>query len=137
MDDIIDKLKLLDYELKFCKARKYKPISRIFFAHYEDEKHNKAEFLYELSYWIMSLDRTKKNVTYKPYSDHRKRDDAFVKLLADIKKHGIKVVNMDIDTLSQGYGDLPCQIVNDLLNIELIRRDYKFDDPKHKADDEE
>lgn len=34
MDDIIDKLKLLDYETKFSK----KPISRIFFSHYEDEK---------------------------------------------------------------------------------------------------
>ena len=34
MDDIMDKLKLLDYERKFS----LKPISRIFFSHYEEEK---------------------------------------------------------------------------------------------------
>ena len=33
MDDIIEKLKLLDYERKFVM----KPISRIFFSHYEEE----------------------------------------------------------------------------------------------------
>jgi serine/threonine protein kinase len=45
MDDIIDKLKLLDYERKFVM----KPISRIFFSHYEEEGgFNKVEYLYEL-----------------------------------------------------------------------------------------
>jgi hypoxanthine-guanine phosphoribosyltransferase len=32
MDDIIEKLHLLDYLSKFCKERKRKPISRTYFA---------------------------------------------------------------------------------------------------------
>jgi hypothetical protein len=37
MDDIIEKLRLLDYEIGFCKVRKLQPISRIYFAHGEAE----------------------------------------------------------------------------------------------------
>lgn len=33
MDDIIEKLSLLDYENSFCKGWKQKRISRIYFAH--------------------------------------------------------------------------------------------------------
>ena len=33
MDDIIEKLSLLDYENAFCKGWKQKRISRIYFAH--------------------------------------------------------------------------------------------------------
>lgn len=33
MDDITEKLSLLDYENQFCKGWKQKKISRIYFAH--------------------------------------------------------------------------------------------------------
>ena len=33
MDDIIEKLSLLDYETSFCKGWKQKRISRVYFAH--------------------------------------------------------------------------------------------------------
>ena len=33
MDDITEKLSLLDYETSFCKGWKHKRISRIYFAH--------------------------------------------------------------------------------------------------------
>jgi len=33
MDDVIEKLSLLDYENSFCKGWKHKRISRIYFAH--------------------------------------------------------------------------------------------------------
>ena len=33
MDDIIEKLSLLDYENQFCKGWKHPQISRVFFAH--------------------------------------------------------------------------------------------------------
>ncbi len=33
MDDIIEKLSLLDYETAFCKGWKQKRVSRVYFAH--------------------------------------------------------------------------------------------------------
>ena len=38
MDDIIEKLSLLDYENLFCKGWKQKRISRIYFAHKEHKE---------------------------------------------------------------------------------------------------
>jgi len=32
MDDIIEKLHLLDYQTKFCRAKGIRPLSRTFFA---------------------------------------------------------------------------------------------------------
>ena len=32
MEHILDMLKLLDYENKFCKSKGFKPLSKVFFA---------------------------------------------------------------------------------------------------------
>ena len=32
MEAILDMLKLLDYENKFCKAKGFKPVSKVYFA---------------------------------------------------------------------------------------------------------
>jgi hypothetical protein len=60
MDDIIEKLSLLDYENQFCKGWKHKRISRVYFAHPlpadEDEK-TRIHMLYDMVYWLMSLNK--------------------------------------------------------------------------------
>lgn len=57
MDDIIEKLHLLDYLSKFCKERKRKPISRTYFALRQDNEptNEKVRNFVEISYWLMSL----------------------------------------------------------------------------------
>ena len=64
MDDIIEKLSLLDYENAFCKGWKHKRISRIHFAHQVQDKSNskdvdtqKVHLLYDMVYWLMSMDK--------------------------------------------------------------------------------
>ena len=60
MDDIIEKLSLLDYENSFCKGWKHKRISRVYFAnpptHDEDEV-SRIHMLYDMTYWLMSLNK--------------------------------------------------------------------------------
>jgi hypothetical protein len=60
MDDIIEKLSLLDYENSFCKGWKHKRISRVYFAnppaHDEDETY-RIHMLYDMVYWLMSLNK--------------------------------------------------------------------------------
>jgi hypoxanthine-guanine phosphoribosyltransferase len=57
MDDIIEKLHLLDYLKKFCPKYNRRPISRTFFAiKCESEPTElKVRYFVELSYWLMSL----------------------------------------------------------------------------------
>lgn len=60
MDDIIEKLSLLDYENAFCRGWKHKRISRVYYAHAplsdEDELH-RIHMLYDMCYWLMSLNK--------------------------------------------------------------------------------
>lgn len=57
MDDIIEKLHLLEYQKKFCLEKGRKPISHTYFAFYSDQENTdeKVRYFVELSYWLMSL----------------------------------------------------------------------------------
>lgn len=57
MDDILEKLHLLDYLNNFCKKRNKKPISRTYFA-IKSEKEptdEKVRYFVEICYWLLSL----------------------------------------------------------------------------------
>jgi hypothetical protein len=58
MDDIIEKLHLLDYLSKFCSIYSRKALSRTYFAIPCDPSEpgeDKFRCFIELSYWLMSL----------------------------------------------------------------------------------
>ena len=57
MDDIIEKLHLLDYLKTFCVPKKFKPLSRTYFAIKADNENKvlKIKYFIELCYWLMSL----------------------------------------------------------------------------------
>ena len=58
MDDIVEKLGLLDYSSKFCIRRNYKPVSRTYFALKQEQSEStevKVQYFVELCYWLMSL----------------------------------------------------------------------------------
>lgn len=57
MDDILEKLHLLNYNSKFCPKFGRKPISRTYFAIFSQSEPTEAKVRYfvELSYWLMSL----------------------------------------------------------------------------------
>ena len=54
MDDISEKLKLLDYENSFCKEFERPTLSRIYFSHPGDEE-EKFRTFYDMAYWLMML----------------------------------------------------------------------------------
>ena len=57
MDDILEKLHLLDYLSRFCPKHNQKPISRTYFAiaSSNEPPAKKVRYFVELSYWLMSL----------------------------------------------------------------------------------
>lgn len=70
MDDIIEKLSLLDYENSFCKGWKHKRISRIHFAHpseataTREEETYRVNLMYDMVYWLMSMNKEKVSDRY-------------------------------------------------------------------------
>ena len=61
MDDISEKLMLLDYENGFCRGWKQKKVSRIYFAHepHKEDPVGRAHYFYDMVYWLMSLNKDK------------------------------------------------------------------------------
>ena len=62
MDDIIEKLSLLDYENAFCRGWKHRRISRVYFAHPpgeggDEDVNGRINLLYDMAYWLMSLNK--------------------------------------------------------------------------------
>jgi hypothetical protein len=49
------------------------------------------------------------------------------KMLSDLKKFGLpNIKNIKIDNLKNGYGETVCQLIDELVNLELYRRDFEF-----------
>lgn len=56
--------------------------------------------------------------------------EALAKLINDLKKFGSQVAkNLKVEQLAPGFGEEVCHLIDELLNIELYRRDYKFGTP--------
>lgn len=131
MDDIQEKLKLLDYENQFCRVFKHPPVSRIYFAHFINPSEQLCYF-YDLIYWLMSLNKLKSpgirpNTPLLSAAAIGDAEEIAKHILADVKHFGIKVAENIIPiNIKQGYGEGVCVIINDLLNRELVRQDYKF-----------
>jgi len=52
-------------------------------------------------------------------------NDALTKMLGDLKKFGSQTIkNFKPDHLKPGYGEVVCHLLDELLNIELYRREY-------------
>jgi len=56
--------------------------------------------------------------------------------MGDLKKFGFRnLSNQNMTHLKQGFGVSVCNIVDELLNIELYRREFQFNSPQIPEDD--
>lgn len=62
-------------------------------------------------------------VNFKDY--HGNMLEALTKLVTDLKKFGSQAVrSVKPESMAQGFGEDVCHIIDELLNIELYRREY-------------
>ena len=49
------------------------------------------------------------------------------KMINDLKKFGLpNVKNLKVEYLRTGYGEIVCQLIDELVNMELYRREFEF-----------
>ena len=84
-------------------------------------------------YWLMSLnkDKIKKLGVFVPYADFKGNvNEALNKLIGDLKKFGYSnAKNVKPENIKLGWGEHVCAIIDELLNLELYRREFQFKDP--------
>lgn len=57
-------------------------------------------------------------------------------MINDLKKVGLpNVKNLKIENLRSGYGEVVCQLIDELVNMELYRREFEFLPPQIPDDD--
>lgn len=140
MEDIIEKLRLLNYENRFCKPYRRKPISRVYFNININPTEQLAYF-YELTYWLMSLGKIDKrrsiddlnSAPLGPVLDIESIGDALEvakQVLTDVRAMGVRMPEaVNAASLKEGYGEGVCFIINDLSTRELIRQNFCFLQP--------
>lgn len=65
-----------------------------------------------------------------------KSEEAINKLLNDLKKFALpNIKNIKPEHLIMGYGETVCQLIDELVNQELYRRDFEFIPPVFPEDD--
>lgn len=58
-------------------------------------------------------------------------------MINDLRKFGIQVAkNCKVEHLQSGVGEVVCHLIDELLNVELFRREYQFGMPKIPPDDD-
>ena len=72
------------------------------------------------------------------FKDHKGNiTQALEKMVNDLRKFGVQVAkNCRVEHLSSGTGEVVCHLIDELLNVELFRREYQFGQPKIPNDED-
>jgi NIMA (never in mitosis gene a)-related kinase len=119
-----------------------KPIPRVYFSH-PGKISEQFPYFYELTYWLMAINKqySKRRSTDLTSSDPigavinsetvEEYKELARQLVTDVRTFGVQlpefVTTMSVST---GYGEAVCFIINDLLNKFLIKQDFKFLTPQ-------
>lgn len=136
MDDIMEKLKLLNYETEFCQKFRRDQLVRIYFSHKDikESTETKVEYFYDIWYWLMTFPGSTKRIKKKAFNSFKTKNEALQQLVTDIRNFTGKKEN--VSELLDGWGERVWYIINDLLNRELIKQNFRFKQPVVPPDEE-
>eukprot|EP01112_Ceratiomyxa_fruticulosa_P012676 TRINITY_DN3522_c0_g4_i1.p1 TRINITY_DN3522_c0_g4~~TRINITY_DN3522_c0_g4_i1.p1 ORF type:complete len:429 (-),score=101.89 TRINITY_DN3522_c0_g4_i1:88-1374(-) len=131
MEDLSDKLKLLDYEKNFCKGKSnLKPMHRAYFALPANNPNEQFFYFTSLTCWL--LGKLGNPVQAPGQFDDPNESSA---LLVDaLKKSGFST-DFSPAKLRVGYGVPICTVLNIVCDKVLEKSGFKFKRPKHDIKD--
>ena len=149
MDDLIEKLRLLNYEINFCQKHNHEIINKYYFAcniygfNFDNKENSTKEayplqfaYFFDLCNWLMALIKQNANIIilqeidikFKKYDKKKPQDVQIQELLNDLKNLQIKVLFNS--RFKFGYGDGVCLVLTQLCDKYLIKQNFIFKKPK-------
>eukprot|EP00047_Mylnosiga_fluctuans_P004796 m.236650 g.236650 ORF g.236650 m.236650 type:complete len:418 (+) comp13005_c0_seq1:41-1294(+) len=125
MESLHDKLKLLDYDSDFCAKRGFKSIPRHYFAIAE----NASEQLYyfgNLLSWLLSITGQR----FTPPDQYDDPNTVTTNIMLELRKQGLPT-EFSQTKLKQGSGEEVCQVLNNVAQLALKARKWKWSKPEH------
>lgn len=128
MENVLEMLKLLDYENKFGRQKGFKPLSKSFFAIPSNNPSEQFIYFVSLVSWLLSINNHQ--VTgWNKYDDPM---TASQNVILELKKLGIEV-DMPPNKLKSGNGEGVCSLLNKLCQVSLQNK-FKFKKPNIRED---
>ena len=149
MDDLIEKLRLLNYEINFCQKHNHEIINKYYFAcnmygfNFDNKENTTKEtypvqfaYFFDLCNWLMALIKQNANINilqeidikFKKYDKKKQQEIQMQELLNDLKNLQIKVLFNS--RFKYGYGDGVCLVLTQLCDKYLIKQNFIFKKPK-------
>ncbi|KAJ3272083.1 Intraflagellar transport protein 57 [Terramyces sp. JEL0728] len=130
LDEILDKLKCLNYQKEFCIPNNIPPIHRFYFV-YPDANPNEQFYTFALLFtWFMKII----NIPFEKPGQFDDPNATCANIAAELKKLGIPF-EYGPQKLRQAYGDACLYVLQSLADIALSQRKIAFQQPIHKVDD--
>lgn len=122
MDEICDKLTILNYQAEFVKQREFPVLERTYFAMAASGPSAAAQFPYfsSLVLWLLGLLRHKVNMEWGEYDDPNSVSNT---ILVELKKLGFDG-DFPAAKLKPGFGDAVCTVLLFLINKVLTAEKY-------------
>ncbi|DBA92114.1 hypothetical protein WJX77_005383 [Trebouxia sp. C0004] len=133
MDQVIDKLRLLNYEREFCTPKRHlKPLSRTYFCLPAPMSGQNEQFHYftSLVSWLLTL-------SGRPFQPPQQYDDpnlTCTNILSELRHAEFAPASFPPTKLRQGYGDAVCSILNALCDLTLELTNFSFQAPVYLAE---
>lgn len=121
MEDILAKLKILDYETKFCKVNTIKPFARTMFSMKSSNKSTQFAQFIKVTKWLF-VEAGRENFTIDRFDDPT----------TSVNKVMLELKNMDfemdypVNQLLDGNGEAVCQVLDFLTDKALAETGFEW-----------
>jgi len=129
MEDISDKLKILNYETEFCKQKSLKPLSRQYFA-IPGKASEQFPYFSALGAWLLTLN----GASFLEWNEFDDPNQISNNIFQELKKMGF-TASFPVSKLRHGAGDAVCLSLNFLLDQTLAHRNFSPKAPVHNTSD--
>eukprot|EP00873_Tetraselmis_striata_P036081 jgi/Tetstr1/456345/TSEL_043081.t1 len=134
MENIVEKLRLLDYEREFCKTKRpaWPPLTRSYFAVPSPKNNQNEQFFYftSLVAWLLN----QANRKFTPPQQFDDPNTTCSSILQELKATGFATPSWPPAKLKQGYGDAVCGVLDNLVDYVMEKRAFVFRKPIYQAD---
>mmetsp|Transcript_66232 Transcript_66232/g.117612 ORF Transcript_66232/g.117612 Transcript_66232/m.117612 type:complete len:433 (-) Transcript_66232:1571-2869(-) len=131
MEDIVDKLKILDYEANFCLPNTFRPLSRTYFSR---PYHNPNEQFFtftSLVAWLMD----QCGHHFQAPGQFDDPNASATAIIAELKAMDFSVKDIAPGKLRVGNGDAVLHVLNILLDKVMTQKGWSFKPPEYPADE--
>ncbi|KAI8618712.1 intra-flagellar transport protein 57 [Chytriomyces sp. MP71] len=130
MDDVLDKLKVLDYHNKFCKETGFAPLTRFYFLAPASNPNEQFFFFSSLVSWLLHRLR----IDFEAPGQFDDPNATSSNIINELKKLSIPF-DYGPHKLKQGYGEAVVYAIQSVVDKVVAQSGFVFQKPTHKVDD--